>query len=138
MSTTDNFTSTCFQQTKNEKNSSANAKNTSETNEKKRQNKKKENNENSNRNNSNENRNNQSKLNIYILGDSMIKKLNGYLLTRKIKHKHLVKVRSFSRAKISCMTDHVKTFQSLKLQILSFFQARSSLIFRQIKSGDSL
>ena len=34
--------------------------------------------------------------------------MNGYLLTRKIKHKHLVKVRSFSGAKISCMTDHVK------------------------------
>ena len=29
-------------------------------------------------------------------------------LTRKIKHKHLVKLRSFSGAKISCMTDHVK------------------------------
>ena len=38
----------------------------------------------------------------------MVKKLNGYLLTRKIKHKHLVKVRSFSWAKINCMTDHVK------------------------------
>ena len=29
-------------------------------------------------------------------------------MTRKIKHKHLVKVHSFSVAKISCMTDHVK------------------------------
>ena len=38
----------------------------------------------------------------------MVKKLNGYLLTRKIKHEHLVKVCSFSGAKISCMTDHVK------------------------------
>ena len=38
----------------------------------------------------------------------MVKKLNGYLLTKKIKRKHLVKVRSFSEAKISCMTDHVK------------------------------
>ena len=38
----------------------------------------------------------------------MVKKLNVYLLTGKIKHKHLVKVRSFSEAKISCMTDHVK------------------------------
>ena len=38
----------------------------------------------------------------------MVKKLNGYLLTRKIKHKHLVKVCSFSGPKISCMTDHVK------------------------------
>ena len=52
--------------------------------------------------------NNKNKTNVYILGDSIVKKLNGYLLTRKIKHKHLVKVRSFSGAKISCMTDHVK------------------------------
>ena len=45
------------------------------------------------RNNNNENRNNKNKTNVYILGDSMVRKLNGYLLTRKIKHKHLVKVR---------------------------------------------
>ena len=38
----------------------------------------------------------------------MVKKLNGYLLTRKIRQKHFVKMRSFSGAKISCMTDHVK------------------------------
>ena len=38
----------------------------------------------------------------------MVKKLNGYLLTKKIKHKHLVKVRSFLEAKISCMMDHVE------------------------------
>ena len=38
----------------------------------------------------------------------MVKKLNGYVLARKIKHKHLVKVRSFSGAKVSCMTDRVK------------------------------
>ena len=38
----------------------------------------------------------------------MVKKLSGYQLTRKIEQKNLVKVRSFSGAKISCMTDHVK------------------------------
>ena len=38
----------------------------------------------------------------------MVKKLNDYLLTGETKHKHLVKVRSFSEAKISCMTNHVK------------------------------
>ena len=110
MSTTDNFTSTCFKHAKNEKNASANGKNTSEANEKKKQNKKKEDNYNgtSNRNNSNENRNNKNKTNIYILGDSIVKKLNGYLLTRKVKLKHLVKVRSFLGSKISCMADHVK------------------------------
>ena len=80
------------------------------SNEKKKQKKKKEDidNETTNRNNNNENRNYKNKTNVYILDDSMVKKLNGYLRTRKIKHKHLVKVRSFSGAKISCMTDHVK------------------------------
>ena len=37
----------------------------------------------------------------------MVKKLNGNLLTKKIRHKHLVKVRSFLGAKISCMTHHL-------------------------------
>ena len=35
---------------------------------------------------------------VYILGDSMVKKLNGYLLTKNV----------FSGAKFSCMVDHVK------------------------------
>ena len=37
-----------------------------------------------------------------------MKKLNGYLLTKKIKHKVVVKVRTFTTAKVSCMQDHVK------------------------------
>ena len=45
---------------------------------------------------------------IFIMGDSMVKKLNGYLLTKKIKHKGIVKVRPFTTAKVSCMQDHVK------------------------------
>ena len=65
-------------------------------------------NEITNRNNNNENRDNNNITNVYILGDSMSKKLNRYLLTKKIRHKHLVKVRSFSGEKTSCMTDHVK------------------------------
>ena len=110
MSATDTFTSTCFEHPINEKNASTNGKNTSEANKKKNQKKKKEDNCNgiTNRNNSNGNRNDKNKANFYILSDSMTKKLNGYLLTKKIRHKHLVKVRSFSGAKISCMTDHVK------------------------------
>ena len=39
----------------------------------------------------------------------MIKKLNGYFLTKKVRHKYLMKVRSFSGAKVSCMVDHVKS-----------------------------
>ena len=38
----------------------------------------------------------------------MIKKLNGYFLTKNVRHKYLIKVRSFSGAKVSCMVDHVK------------------------------
>ena len=109
LSTTDTFTSTCFEHPINEKNASTNGKNTSEANEKKNQKKKKEDNCDGITNwNNNKNKNNKNKTNVYILGDSMVKKLNGYLLPRKIRHKHLVKVLSFSGAKISCMTDHVK------------------------------
>ena len=56
--------------------------------------------------NAHTNNGNKIKKTVYILGDSMIKKLNGYLLTKKIKHKHLVKVRAFSGAKVSCMRDY--------------------------------
>ena len=45
---------------------------------------------------------------VFIIGDSMIKKVNGFLLTRNINHKFIVKVRSFQGAKIKCMTDYVK------------------------------
>ena len=38
----------------------------------------------------------------------MVKKLNGYLLTKKVSHKFLVKIRPFSDVKVSCMVDHVK------------------------------
>ena len=65
-------------------------------------------NEITNRTSSNDSKDNKNKTNAYILGDSMVKKLNGYLLTKKIRHEHLVKVRSFSGVKINCMTDHVK------------------------------
>ena len=45
---------------------------------------------------------------IFIMGDSMVKKLNCYLLAKKIKHKGIVKVRPFTTAKVSYMQDHVK------------------------------
>ena len=37
-----------------------------------------------------------------------IKNVNGHLLTKKLRNKRLIKVRSFSGAKVSCMCDHVK------------------------------
>ena len=45
---------------------------------------------------------------VFILGDSIVKNVNGHLLTKKLRHKKLIKVRSFSGAKESCMYDHVK------------------------------
>ena len=43
------------------------------------------------------------------MGDSVVKKLNDYLLTKKAKHKGILKVRPFTSAKVSCMQDHVKS-----------------------------
>lgn len=48
--------------------------------------------------------------NVHILGDSIIKNLNDYFLTKKIRQKYLVKVRSCFGAKINCMADHVKPY----------------------------
>lgn len=58
-------------------------KNTLEASEKKNQIKKEEDSRNktTNRNNNNDNRDNQNKTNVYILCDSMVKKLSGYFLT---------------------------------------------------------
>ena len=49
-----------------------------------------------------------TKKSVFILGDSMVKKVNGFYLTKAFKHKFLVKVRSFSSAKTRCMYDHAK------------------------------
>ena len=45
---------------------------------------------------------------MFILGDSIVKNVNGYLLTKKLRNRELIKVRSLSEAKINCMYDHVK------------------------------
>ena len=45
---------------------------------------------------------------VFIIGYSMIKKVNGFLLTRNINHRFIVKVRSFPGAKVKCMTNYVK------------------------------
>ena len=67
-----------------------------------------------------------NKTNLYILGDSIVKKLNGDLLTREIKHKYLVRVRSFSGAKISCMADHVKpTLRDMKPDHIFYIQEQT-------------
>ena len=50
----------------------------------------------------------QKKKKVITIGDSMIKKINGYLLTSSISHKYLVKVRPFLAAKSVDMLDYVK------------------------------
>ena len=43
-----------------------------------------------------------------MIGDSIVKSLNAYLLIKKLRNKKLIKVRSFSGAYVRCMCDHVK------------------------------
>ena len=43
---------------------------------------------------------------VFILGDSMVKHINGFLITKTIGHKYLVKTRPFKGAKAICMYDH--------------------------------
>ena len=45
---------------------------------------------------------------VFILGDSIVKHVSGYLLTRNVRYKYLVKVRSFTGAKVSCLNDYNK------------------------------
>ena len=49
-----------------------------------------------------------SKDTIFIFENSMIKRVDGYLLTKSISHKLLVNVRSFAAAKTIDMYDHLK------------------------------
>ena len=51
------------------------------------------------------------KKSAFIVGDSMIKKVDGYLLTSSINHKYIVKVRPFVTAKTDDMYDHMKPTQ---------------------------
>ena len=45
---------------------------------------------------------------VYIVGDSMIKEVKGYELSKSIRLKKPVKVRSHPSAHIRCLSDHVK------------------------------
>ena len=50
----------------------------------------------------------ESNKNIYILGDSMVKHVEGWKLKKSIDKNRNVYVRSFSGAKVKCMKDYVK------------------------------
>ena len=49
-----------------------------------------------------------SKTSVFIFGDSMIKNVDGYLLTTFLKHQYLVKTRPLSAAKAIDMYDYIK------------------------------
>ena len=53
----------------------------------------------------------QKKKKAIIISDSMIKNIDGYLLTSLINHKYLVKVRPFLAAKSVDLLDYVKPIQ---------------------------
>ena len=52
-----------------------------------------------------------SKTSVFIVGDSMMKKVDGYVLTSSLKHQYLVKARPFSTAKTIDMYDYIKSTQ---------------------------
>ena len=72
-----------------------------------------------NNNNSNSKENNISSSNInsktrktaFIIGDSIVKKIDGYLLTSSINHRYIVKVRPFLSAKTIDMVDYINPTQ---------------------------
>ena len=53
----------------------------------------------------------QKKKKVIIIGDSMIKKTDGYLLTSSINHKYLEKVKPFLAAKSVDLLDYIKPMQ---------------------------
>ena len=75
-------------------------------------NNRKENNINSNGgNNITINKQKQTRKTAFIIGDSMVKKIDGYLLTRSVNYKYIVKVRPFLSAKTIDMLDYIKPTQ---------------------------
>ena len=55
-----------------------------------------------------ENKKCQTKKSTFIIGDSMIKKIDGYLLMSSVNHSYIVKVLSFLSAKTVDMFDYIK------------------------------
>ena len=48
------------------------------------------------------------KKSAYIVGDSIVKEVKGFELSKSIKHKYSVRVRFHPSTKTSCINDHVK------------------------------
>ena len=45
---------------------------------------------------------------VFVLGDSMVKHIQGWDITKKLENKHKVYIRQFAGSKIICMNDYVK------------------------------
>ena len=45
---------------------------------------------------------------IFVLGNSMVKHIQDWNITKKLENKHKVYIRQFAGSKITCMTDYVK------------------------------
>ena len=61
--------------------------------------------------NSSSNINSKTRKTAFIIGDIMVKKIDGYLLTSSINHRYIVKVRPFLSAKTIGMVDYIKPTQ---------------------------
>ena len=103
----DNITNNKQRQASNEGNSISNNNNNSSS---------KENNINSSSNNS------KTRKTAFIIGDSMVKKIDGYLLTGSINHRYIVKVRPFPSAKTNDMVDYIKpTQKEISIQAYNYY-----------------
>ena len=58
--------------------------------------------------NTNTNKQKQTRKTAFIIGDSMVKKIDAYLLSSSVNHKYIVKVRPFLSAKTIDMLDYIK------------------------------
>ena len=56
----------------------------------------------------NSNINSKTRKTAFIIGDGMVKRIDGYLLTSSINHRYIVKVRPFLSAKTIDMVDFIK------------------------------
>ena len=45
---------------------------------------------------------------VFVLGDSMVKHIQGWDITNKLENKHKVYIRQFAGSKVICMNDYVK------------------------------
>ena len=67
----------------------------------------------------------------------MVKKLNGFLLTRKLNHKCLVKVQPFNSAKVRCMhdiTDNKTFWKTVKPFFTDKIKTKSKITLIEKKS----